>query len=140
MIRGLCHGVFDVIHYGHILHLRAARSLCDHLTVCLTPDEFVNKGPSRPVFDIERRVIVLSEMRCVDEVIVGQGPEVALNALATVKPDIYFKGDQYQSIDHPGFHRELQFCAANLIEVMFTQEPTYSSTEALRRLKEAANV
>ena len=40
----LCHGVFDVIHSGHIEYFKEAKSLGDILIVTLTTDEFVNKG------------------------------------------------------------------------------------------------
>ena len=40
-----CHGVFDLLHIGHIKHLEAARNLGDLLVVTITPDRFVNKGP-----------------------------------------------------------------------------------------------
>jgi cytidyltransferase-like protein len=42
-----CHGVFDLLHIGHIKHLEAARKLGDVLVVTITPDRFVNKGPKR---------------------------------------------------------------------------------------------
>src|SRR2546425_3044008 len=45
-----CHGVFDLLHIGHIKHLEAARKYGDVLVVTLTPDRFVNKGPQRPAF------------------------------------------------------------------------------------------
>ena len=47
----LCHGVFDLLHPGHIRHLEAARRHGDLLVVTITPDRFVNKGPGRPVFN-----------------------------------------------------------------------------------------
>ena len=45
-----CHGVFDLLHIGHIKHLEAARAEGDALAVTLTPDRYVNKGPHRPAF------------------------------------------------------------------------------------------
>ena len=45
-----CHGVFDLIHPGHIRHLETAKRLGDLLIVTVTPDRFVNKGPGRPIF------------------------------------------------------------------------------------------
>ena len=39
----LCHGVFDVLHHGHILHLKSAKKFGDILVVSLTSDNFVIK-------------------------------------------------------------------------------------------------
>jgi cytidyltransferase-like protein len=138
MITGLAHGCFDVLHFGHVAHLQAARQLCDWLVVCVTPDEYVNKGPHRPVFTAEQRRQVLFALSCVDEVFVGDGPEVGINALALIKPRRFFKGQEYEASDHPGFRRERLFCEANGIEVMFTHEPVFSTTLALQRLAAAA--
>ncbi|MBZ0141422.1 MAG: adenylyltransferase/cytidyltransferase family protein, partial [Pseudorhodoplanes sp.] len=41
----LCHGVFDLLHVGHLRHLKAARAFGDLLVVTITGDGFVNKGP-----------------------------------------------------------------------------------------------
>ena len=45
----LCHGVFDLLHVGHIKHLEKAKQLGDKLVVSITSDKFVNKGPGKPV-------------------------------------------------------------------------------------------
>ena len=37
-----CHGVFDLLHIGHIKHFQEAKSHGDFLIVTLTPDEYVN--------------------------------------------------------------------------------------------------
>ena len=47
----LCHGVFDLVHPGHVRHLNAASQQADILVVTVTADKFVNKGPGRPVYD-----------------------------------------------------------------------------------------
>ncbi len=46
----LCHGVFDLLHPGHISHFEQASELADILIISLTSDRFVNKGPGRPLF------------------------------------------------------------------------------------------
>ena len=46
----LCHGVFDLLHLGHIRHFEEAKKLGDYLIVSVTPNKFVEKGPGRPVF------------------------------------------------------------------------------------------
>ena len=57
---GLVHGVFDILHSGHIDHLREAKSHCDKLIVTVTSDRFVNKGPNRPFFKCNKRISNLS--------------------------------------------------------------------------------
>ena len=47
----LCHGVFDLLHIGHIKHFKEAKTLGDIVIVSITSDKFVNKGPNRPIFN-----------------------------------------------------------------------------------------
>ena len=39
----MCHGVFDVVHPGHVRHLVYAKSKADILIVSLTADKFIKK-------------------------------------------------------------------------------------------------
>ena len=52
----LCHGVFDLLHIGHINHFKEAKNFGDVLVVSLTPDIYVNKGPGRPAFNEKLRL------------------------------------------------------------------------------------
>ena len=49
-----CHGVFDLVHPGHVRHFEAAKRQGDVLVVTVTKDEYVNKGPGRPVSTNQR--------------------------------------------------------------------------------------
>ena len=46
-----CHGVFDLIHVGHIKHFKEAKKNGNFLVVSITSDKFVNKGSGRPIFN-----------------------------------------------------------------------------------------
>ena len=48
----LTHGVFDLVHLGHIKHFKSAKKSGDFLLVSITSDQFVNKGPGKPAFSI----------------------------------------------------------------------------------------
>ena len=89
-----CHGVFDLLHAGHVAHLTEARSFGDVLIVTVTPDRFVNKGPGRPVFKQADRARLLAELRVVDYVLVTESP-TAMEAIAAVRPDVFVKGPDY---------------------------------------------
>ena len=67
----LCHGVFDLVHYGHILHLNAAKKFGDYLIVSVTSDTFVNKGPGKPLFSQFQRIQYLSNLEMIDGVILS---------------------------------------------------------------------
>src|ERR1041385_2884329 len=86
-----CHGVFDLLHIGHIKHLEAARKLGDALVVTLTPDRFVNKGPHRPAFPERLRAEALASLACVDFVSINEWP-TAVETIQRLRPDFYVKG------------------------------------------------
>ena len=65
----LCHGVFDLLHAGHIMHFQESKNLGDVLIVSLTPDRFVLKGPNRPIMNLKERMEVISQLECVDYVV-----------------------------------------------------------------------
>ena len=86
----LCHGVFDLLHIGHIKHFNEAKNLGDILIVTVTPDKYVNKGPNRPIFPLAARMESISALKDVDYV----APNISENALRpikTLKPDIYWR-------------------------------------------------
>lgn len=94
----LCHGVFDVVHRGHLEHFRQAKELGNVLVVSVTSDEFVNKGPDRPIFNLDSRIEFLRQIKYVDFVIPSYSP-LAIENLSVVKPDFYVKGKEYSYIE-----------------------------------------
>ena len=121
----LANGVFDILHYGHLRHLYAARRLGDWLVVAVTKDAFVNKGPGRPVFPEYERLEMVDALYVVDKAILVESAE---EALVRVRPDIFVKGSDYKGKIAPEHEA---YCKANNIEIVFTEEPHYSSTKLL---------
>ena len=83
----LCHGVFDVVHSGHINYLKKAKQLGDILVVSVTSDNYVNKGPGRPVFNINQRINFLTELKLVDRVY-ESNDYTAEKIIEKIRPDI----------------------------------------------------
>jgi len=90
-----CHGVFDLIHPGHIRHLRSAKKYGDILIVTITGDKFVHKGPGRPIFNEHLRSEVLAALEIVDYVAILQS-DSAIEGIAILKPHFYLKGPDYK--------------------------------------------
>lgn len=130
-----CHGVFDLLHYGHTLHLQSARKLGDLLVVTVTPDRFVNKGPGRPHHPDHQRAFILAQLEVVDYVAITENPS-AVEAINLLKPDFFAKGSDYRDKqkDITGKIHEEEFALkAAGGEIVFTDDEMHSSTQILNR-------
>lgn len=125
-----CHGVFDLLHPGHIRHLRAAREQGDVLVVTITADSFVNKGPGRPAFNHHLRADTLAAISVVDYVGVNHAP-TAVDLIRALKPDIYVKGSDYRDAqsDPTGMISEEEKAVQSVGgRIHFTDEVAFSSS------------
>jgi D-beta-D-heptose 7-phosphate kinase / D-beta-D-heptose 1-phosphate adenosyltransferase len=89
-------GCFDILHAGHMLYLREAKSLGDRLIVAVNSDESVKKlkGPGRPVNSLEKRMAVLAGVGVVDWV-VSFSDDTPIPLLKALQPDVLVKGGDY---------------------------------------------
>ena len=133
-IVGLCHGVFDVIHAGHISHFEEVKKKCDYLFVSVTVDSFVNKGPSRPVNSHYFRAKVLDSLSCVDYVGINYTSD-AVKSIKTIKPNFYFKGMDYIGKKDLTLRLQNEKLATqkNGGKLIFTNSPLQSSTEIINK-------
>jgi len=118
-------GCFDPFHVGHLLHLEAARRFGEILVVGVTMDQFVNKGPHRPVFREHDRARVIKALAIVDQVVLVKGSR---DALERVKPNVFVLGKEY---DGKMAKADVEFCKEHFVNVAFTNGPVWSSTKLL---------
>jgi rfaE bifunctional protein nucleotidyltransferase chain/domain len=95
---GICHGVFDILHPGHISYFNEAKKKVDFLIVSLTTDRFIRKGPGRPFFNVKQRKKSLESLSCIDYVLESDF-ETAVEIINFVKPNFYIKGPDYKNIN-----------------------------------------
>jgi cytidyltransferase-like protein len=128
-----CHGVFDLVHMGHIRHFEAAKRQGDVLVVTVTQDQYVNKGPGRPVFNQRLRAESLASLQVVDYVAVNEWPSAA-PTIRKLKPTFFVKGNEYadRKSDLTGHISEEEKAALEVeTRLHFTDEITLSSTKLL---------
>lgn len=140
-ITGMIHGVFDIIHYGHILYFQEAKSKVDHLVVSVTSDRFVNKGPGKPIFKLNKRLEVLKSIKFIDEVIVSDH-KTAVNNLKVIKPDYFIKGSDYKNLKNDLSKQIL--IEKKTVEkyggkILFTQSELHSSSSIANNVFEYIN-
>ncbi len=128
----LCHGVFDLLHIGHIRYLEKARRLGDILMVTVTPDRFVNKGPHRPVFEERLRADAVAALECVDYVAVNRWP-TAVETIRALKPAVYAKGGEFRDRKTPELEAEEKAVAECGGQVEFIEEITSSSSKLINQ-------
>jgi rfaE bifunctional protein kinase chain/domain len=128
----LCHGVFDVVHPGHLRHLAYAKTKADMLIASITADRFIKKGIYRPHIPEVLRALSLAAFEMVDYVIIDD-QETPLKILSELKPDFFAKGFEYTSTGLPPATQE----EADIVEgyggqMIFTPgDVVYSSSKFL---------
>ena len=134
-----CHGCFDIVHPGHIRHLRQAKSQGDVLLVTITGDSAWTKRDGAPLIPQELRAENLAELDCVDWVYVEKRPTAA-ELLAEVKPDVYVKGREYEHNADPRFAAERAAVESAGGRVVFSSgDVVFSSTALIAALERSAD-
>ncbi len=130
-----CHGCFDLLHPGHVMHFKAAKNFGDVLVVSITEDIYVNKGPDRPIFTEQVRAENLAAIEYIDYVTINHHPK-ATPAIAAIKPDYYVKGQDYKDPDEDftgGILEEKEAVEKEGGELVFTEEIQFSSSKLINR-------
>ncbi len=96
----ICHGVFDVVHPGHVRHLAYAKTRADYLVVSITADRHIKKGTYRPHIPEDLRALNLAAFEMVDFVLIDS-EATSLKNLAEIQPDYFAKGFEYTSSGLP---------------------------------------
>ncbi len=92
----MCHGVFDVVHPGHLRHLLYAKSKADVLIASLTADVHITKGTHRPHVPQDLRAANLAAFEMVDYVIIDKNA-TPLESIKLIQPDYFAKGYEYRA-------------------------------------------
>ena len=126
----LCHGAFDLVHMGHVIHFEEARAQGDMLVVTITGDRHITKKRSVS-FNEDYRARQVASLEIVDYVAIVDEPSAGA-AIESLHPDVYVKGPEYSNLllDKTAniFHEKA------LIEgyggrLHFTSGETFSSTK-----------
>lgn len=128
-----CHGVFDLVHLGHIRHFNLAKKEGNVLVVTITKDKYVKRGPGRPIFNEFLRAETLASLAVTDYVCVVDSP-TATECIKTLKPDIYVKGNDYKKKEKDvtgKIYEEEQAVKSVGGQLMFTDGIAFSSSKLI---------
>ena len=94
MIIGYAYVVGDILHRGHILHLKNCKALCDRLIVGVLSDEAVMEKKPKPVLSLEERMLLVESLKFVDCVVMQDEYSPTANC-RLMHPDILFESDSH---------------------------------------------
>lgn len=132
----LGHGVFDLMHIGHMHYLEQAADYGDVLIVSVVDDKFVHKGPNRPAFSEAVRRRSVASLGCVDFVVpcCEIGP---YEIITTLKPDVYVRAeDVLPLLDDPasGLNKDKEILDSVGGQMVFVESiPLVHSTPLINR-------
>ena len=131
----LCHGVFDIVHPGHIRHFAHCKQKADILIVSLTKDTFIKKGTYRPMVPQALRAFNLSSLELVDFVIIdnNKNPD---KLIKKIKPNFFAKGLEYADLKNPLTKKEKNIVESYGGKMIFSPgDYVLSSSKIIQQMK-----
>ena len=125
---GITASCFDLLHAGHVLMLKEAKSVCDHLIVALQVNPTLDRpDKNKPIQSFYERWTQLSAVKYVDEIIPYESEKELMTILQNNNIDILILGDEYRNKVFTGCNLEMEY-------YFNKRTHKYSSTELRKRL------
>jgi len=127
---GLVTSCFDLLHAGHVMMLREAKTQCDYLICALQTDPTLDRPEkNKPVQTLVERHIQLSAVQYVDEIITYQTEQDLEDILEMFPIDVRVLGDEYKDKEFTG----KTICTRHNIELYFNKRDHRFSSSGLRK-------
>lgn len=97
MIIGYAYVCGDIIHSGHLLHLRNCSKLCDVLFVGVLSDKAVCEKKTKPILSLLERIDIINSLKYVTCAIC-QDDYSPLNNCMSIRPDILFESTSHKEM------------------------------------------
>ena len=135
---GFTCSTFDLFHAGHIMMLKEAKSVCDHLIVGLQTDPTIDrKEKNKPVQSIFERYVQLEACKYVDEIVVYGTEKELVDILLSYPINVRILGIEYLDKEFTGKKE----CNAKGIELYFNnRQHSFSTTELRNRVVYAEDI
>lgn len=129
MKRIVVNGTFDILHTGHIELLNYAKGLGDYLLVLIDSDALVSykKGQDRPINNQWERMLLLKNLKAVDDVWIFNSDTELEDQLCEYKPNVMVKGSDYRNKPIVG----AEYCIEiDFFEILYD----YSTTKTIQNI------
>jgi glycerol-3-phosphate cytidylyltransferase len=129
-IIGFVASCFDLLHPGHCLFLKEAKSVCDHLVAGLQIDPTVDRPhKNKPIQTLEERTIQLESTKYVDQIEIYTTEKDLDLLVSRVRPDVRILGSDCRGKPITGY----QHCK---VLYYHEREHNWSSANLRKRINE----
>lgn len=94
MTTGYAYVVGDILHFGHILHLKNCKAQCGVLIVGVLTDKATMEKKPKPIIPFKERLEIVGELKSVD-LAVPQETYSPQQNIFDMKPDIVFESTSH---------------------------------------------
>ena len=120
----------DILHKGHIEHLKNCKALGDKLIVGVLTDTAIMEKKSKPVMSFDERFDLIRSLKCVD-VVVAQNTYSPLNNVEALRPDILVEATDHKEQPANGF---MESIGGRVLAMPYY--PDHSSTKIKNEVRE----
>jgi glycerol-3-phosphate cytidylyltransferase len=126
---GFTCSTFDLLHAGHVMMLREAKTVCDYLIVGLQTDPTIDRPEkNKPVQTLLERYIQLNAIEYVDEIVPYQTEQDLEDILNMFPINVRILGEEYKNGKFTG----RATCAKRGIELYYNKRDHRFSSSDLR--------
>jgi glycerol-3-phosphate cytidylyltransferase len=127
---GFTCSTFDLLHAGHVMMLREAKTVCDYLIVGLQTDPTIDRNEkNKPVQTLLERYIQLNAIEYVDEIVPYQTEQDLEDILNMFPINVRILGEEYKN----GTFTGRATCAKRGIELYYNKRDHRFSSSDLRK-------
>lgn len=130
MIVVYCYIVGDILHKGHIEHLKNCKALGDKLIVGVLTDVATQEKKPKPAMDFDERFDLVRALRWVD-VVVAQNTYSPLDNVMALRPDILIEATDHKEQPANEF---IESTGGRVLAMPYY--PNHSSTAVKNKIKE----
>ena len=106
MVIGYCYVVGDILHRGHLLHLKSCKTLCDILFCGVLSEKAVMEKKPKPILLLAERLEIVESIKYVD-VAVCQDTYSPLENCKAIKPNILFESASHKEMPANNFMKSI---------------------------------
>lgn len=124
--------VGDILHKGHLEHLKNAKAMGDKLIVGVLTDEACEEKKPKPVMNFEERSDMVKALECVD-CVVAQYQYLPFKNAVDLGVDVLAESTTHDYVTDAGYIERLKM--AGIRVVIFPYYPGHSSTGIKEKIK-----